>query len=81
MISSPSSTIHLDVLAVLVPRARADREHAPALRLLLRGVGQHDAAGGQLLFLEHLDDQTVIKRLQIHEPPSLTLNVRPCAVR
>ena len=30
--------VHLDVLAVFVPRAGADREDAPALRLLLGGV-------------------------------------------
>src|SRR5919112_591172 len=42
----------LDVLPVLVARTRTDCEDAAALGLLLRGVGQHDAADGSLLFLE-----------------------------
>jgi hypothetical protein len=44
-------------------------EDAAALRLLLRGVGQDDAARGHLLFLERLDDQTIAQRLQIHSGP------------
>src|SRR5215212_472815 len=62
--------IHLDVLPVLVPRAGADGKDAAALRLLLRRVGQHDAADRRLLFIEDLDDQTVTKRLQVHPLPS-----------
>src|SRR5881398_662498 len=48
--------IHLDVLPVLVPTAGADREDAAALRLLLGGVGQHDAADRGLFLIENLDD-------------------------
>src|SRR5438067_6930060 len=61
--------VHLDVLAVLVPSARADRQDAAALRLLLGGVGQDDAAHRRLLLLEDLDDEAVSKRLQIHSAP------------
>src|SRR6185437_16964225 len=55
-----------DVLAVLVAGARADCEDLAALRLLLRGVRQDDAADRRLLLLEDLDDQPIAKRLQIH---------------
>src|SRR3954452_9816932 len=55
--------IHGDVLAVLVAGAGADCEDAAALRLLLRGVRQNDAADRRLLFLEDLDDQAIAKRL------------------
>src|SRR5262249_455907 len=58
--------IHGDVLAVLVAGAGADREDAAALRLLLRGIRQDDAADGGLLFVEDLHDQAIAKRLQIH---------------
>src|SRR5215212_11163152 len=59
--------IHLDVLAVLVTGARPDGQDATPLRLLLRRVRKDDPAHRRLLFLEHLDDQTVTKRLKIHE--------------
>src|SRR5512133_1927464 len=58
--------IHLDVLPVLVPSAGADSEDTPALRLLLRRVGQHDAADRCLFLIEDLHDQAVTKRLQVH---------------
>src|ERR687897_888377 len=66
--------VHLDVLPVLVARAGTDGEDAAALRLLLRRIGQHDAAGRDLLFLEDLDDQAVTKRLQIHVVASSLLD-------
>src|SRR6266511_3394441 len=62
--------IHLDVLPVLVPSAGANCEDAAALRLLLRSVGQHDAADRCLFLIEDLDDQAVTKRLQVHPHPS-----------
>src|SRR5919109_3760632 len=62
--------IHLDVLPVLVPRAGTHGEDTAALRLLLRRVGQHNAADRRLLLLEDLDDQAVTKRLQIHPASS-----------
>ena len=51
--------------------ARADREDAAALRLLLGRVRQDDAAERRLLFLEDLDDQPIAKRLQIHSTTSV----------
>src|SRR5512133_414766 len=62
--------IHLDVLPILITGAGADGQDAAALRLLLRRVGQHDAADRGLLLIEDLDDQTVTKRLQVHPLPS-----------
>src|SRR4051812_21332991 len=62
--------IHLDVLPVLVPSAGADGEDFAALRLLLRRVGQHDAANRRFLLIEDLYDQAVTKRLQVHPLPS-----------
>src|SRR3954447_713787 len=53
-------------IAAVVAAARTDGQDAAALRLLLRRVGQNDAAGGGLLLVEDLDDQTVAKRLEIH---------------
>src|SRR5947209_18521028 len=64
--------IHGDELAVVVPAARADCEDAAALRLLLRGVRQHDAAARDVLFIEDFDDQAVTKRLQVHTNCLLT---------
>ena len=57
--------VERDELAVL-PAARADGQDAAALRLLLGGVGQDDAARGGLLLLEDLDDDAVAQRLQVH---------------
>src|SRR3954453_331212 len=77
--------VHRDELSVVVPGARADREDAAALRLLLRGVRKHDAALRRLLFFEDLDDEAVTKRLQVHAyPPDcfrdcfLALSPREC---
>src|SRR3954463_2583127 len=53
-------------LVVVAELAVADRQDLAALRLLLRGVGQDDAARGRLLLLDRLDDQTIAKRLEIH---------------
>src|SRR3954467_9804400 len=55
--------VHGDVLAVVVTRTRTDREDLAALRLLLRGIRQDDAADRRFLFLEDLDDQAIAKRL------------------
>src|SRR5580765_8421585 len=63
--------VHLDVLPVLVAGTGSDRQHAAALRLLPRRVRQKNPANRQLLLIEDLDDQTVTKRLQIHERTSL----------
>src|SRR5262245_56791984 len=58
--------VHLDVLPVLVAGAGADGEDLAALRLLPRRVGQHDAARGDVILVENLDDEPVTKGLQIH---------------
>src|SRR5438552_15193374 len=58
--------IHPDVLPVLVPSPGTDGEDPAPLRLLLRRVGQHDAADRRLFLIEDLDDQAVTKRLQVH---------------
>ena len=61
----------------MYPRPRREhrrRKDLVALRLLLRRVGQHDAADGGLLLVEDLHDQAVTQRLQIH---SLNLPVNP----
>src|SRR5947207_12974956 len=55
--------IHLDVLPVLVASAGAHGEDLAALRLLLRRVGQPDAAYRGLLLIEDLDVQAVTKWL------------------
>src|SRR5207245_2622175 len=68
----PLGDVHFDVLPVLVPPTRADRQDATALRLLPGRVRQDDPAHRQLLLIEHLDDQAVTKRLQIHEKPPKT---------
>src|SRR4029453_7496667 len=69
----PPFPLHLYLLAVLVPRARPDRQHATALGLFLGRVRQHDSARRRLLFLEDLDDQAVTERLEIH-----TFSLRLC---
>src|SRR5947208_4007146 len=61
------SDVHFDALPILVSRTRADRQHLAALRLLFGSVRQDDPAYRRLLLLEHLDDQSVAKWLQIHE--------------
>src|SRR5215213_10570925 len=60
------------LLAVLVPPAVAGCQDLAALRLLLGGVGEDDAAGGRLLLLDRLDDHAIAQGLQLHcaEPPS-----------
>src|SRR5947199_3439989 len=64
--------VHGDELSVVVPAARADGEDTAALRLLLRRVRKHDAAEGDVLFIEDLDDQAVTKWLQVHSTFLLT---------
>src|SRR5215211_2667292 len=53
-------------LAVVPYLAVAYCEDLAALRLLLRGVGEDDAACGRLLLLDRLDDQAIAEGLQIH---------------
>src|SRR3954447_2205658 len=60
-----------DALAVVRDLAVAYSQHLAALRLLLRGVGEDDAAGRRLLLLYRLDDQPIAEGLQLHEPTSV----------
>src|SRR3954453_20314711 len=55
--------VHRHELSLVVAAARPDREHAAALRLLLRRVRQDDAAGRGLLVFEGLHDQAVAQWL------------------
>src|SRR5713101_8384480 len=66
----PLGDVDFDVLPILVPPTRADRQHATTLRLLPRGIRQDERTHRQLLLIEHLNDQAVTKRLQIHKASS-----------
>src|SRR3954447_19380593 len=54
------------LVAVVVIASFAYGEDLAALGLLLRGLGEDDAAGGRLLLLDCLDDHAIAKRLQLH---------------
>src|SRR3954463_12833781 len=60
--------VERDALAVVAHLAIACGEDLAALRLLLRGVGEDDAAGSRLLLLDRLDDQSIAEGLELHEP-------------
>src|SRR5579872_5807494 len=53
-------------LAVVVARARPDRDHFAFLRLFLGGVGDDDAAGGLFLLLEAADHDAIVQRTELH---------------
>src|SRR6185436_4319670 len=55
--------VERDALALIVQLAGAGREHLALLRLLLRGVGEHDARRGRLLLLDCLHDQPIAQGL------------------
>src|SRR5512135_423217 len=57
-------------LAVLAELALADGDHLALDRLLLRRVGDDDAALRLLLLLDALDDDAVLKRTNLHVPAS-----------
>src|SRR4051794_3077969 len=57
-----------NTVAIVVDLALADGENLAALRLLLGGVGEHDAARRRLLLLYRLDDQAIAQRLELHGP-------------
>src|SRR3954451_9338709 len=54
------------LLAVLVVAAEADGQDKALLRLLLRGVGEDDAARGRLLLLDSPHDQPIAQGLELH---------------
>src|SRR5437870_3905259 len=62
--------LHGDPLAVLGHATGADGEHLTLLRLLLRGVGDDDAALRRLLFLDATNQNAVGKRLDVHASSS-----------
>src|SRR5215831_11962016 len=53
--------VHRDQLAGLVAATLADRDHFALRGLLLRRVWDDDPAGGLLLGVDALDDDTVVK--------------------
>src|SRR3954466_1108912 len=54
-----------DVAAVVLATG-TDGKDGAALRLLLGGIRQDDAAGGHVLLVEDFDDETITKRLEIY---------------
>ena len=64
---SPAFTSGATRLPLLVERAGADGDDFAFLRLLLDGVGNDDAAGGLLIFLDAADDHAVAKRTEFDE--------------
>ena len=66
---SPAFTSRGDALAgLLVDGAGADRDDFAFLGLFLGGVGDDDAAGGLLVFLDAADDHAVAKGTEFHAP-------------
>src|SRR5262249_4711658 len=53
--------------AFLVGRARADGDDFALLRLLLRGIGNDDAAFGALVILDTAYDHAVVQRTKLHD--------------
>src|SRR4051812_25832636 len=58
--------VERDDLAVLVALAGADRDDLAPHRLLLRGVGDEQTAGGLGLLIEALDQDAVVQRTDLH---------------
>src|SRR5512132_1556294 len=63
--------VERDQLAILVAPTRADCDDFTFLRLLLRGVGDDDAALGLFFLLDALDDHAVVQRPKLHRCSSL----------
>jgi hypothetical protein len=55
--------------AVIPDLALSDGEHLATVGLFLGGIGHDDAADGLLAFLETLNDETVVKRFDLHGIP------------
>src|ERR1700738_2925188 len=70
----PHLELHRDLGSVVQQPARADGLDDALLRLLLGGVGQHDAALRPLFPLDRLHDDPVAQRPEIHcDPPKIEL--------
>jgi hypothetical protein len=65
------------LLAVLVEPALADGDDLALLRLLLGGVGEHDATRGGGLLLDRPHDQPIAQGLQLHVYLRRERNVSP----
>src|SRR3569623_1705662 len=61
-------------LAVFVAAAGADGDDLALARLFLRAIGNDDAAGSLLLGVDALDDDTVVKRAELHGSPPKELS-------
>src|SRR5689334_12286461 len=59
--------VERDELAGLVAPARADRDDLALRGLFLRAVGNNDSAGGLLLGLDALDDETIMEGAEFHQ--------------
>src|SRR5262249_18716264 len=57
-------------LALLIARARADRDDLALLRFFLGGVGDDDAAGRARLFFHPADHDAIVQWLEFHERSS-----------
>src|SRR6516225_245853 len=66
--------IDRDELAALIAAAGADGDNLALARLLFGGVGNDDATGGFFLGIDALDDDTVVKRTELHGSPPKLLN-------
>ena len=53
------------LLALVVEAALADGDDLSTLRLLLGGVGEHDAAGGRRVLLDRPHDEPIAQRLEL----------------
>src|SRR5215213_7215182 len=57
--------VHRNAIAIVVTTALANRDHATALRFLLRGVRDDDARLRGLLALRRLHDDAIAQRLEL----------------
>src|ERR1700759_2616245 len=61
--------IERDQLALLIPRSGTRGDNLALLRLLLRGVGNNDAAGGLFLGINAAHEHTVVQWAEMHAHP------------
>ena len=77
--------IERNPLAVVGDPAFADGEHLALLRLFLGGVGDDDPAYLLFAFIQALDNDSVVKRSDIHAPivsrPVVSGAVPDCTAR
>src|SRR6185312_13822576 len=75
--------VERDQLPLLVARARASSDDLALLRLLFRGIGNDDAAGGPFLGIDTSHDHTVVQWTEMHEHPPLQFSdvISPAPIR